>query len=158
MAELSFERMFALRALTLGVYMVAFYVLTDIAKVQAIPALCIIVAVSAWTAITALRWRDKDDWFHVALETLLLGVLLCGTMPYILTNDQREPNAPAWAGFPFILCGAETVFFLSALGMLGSTLADPIWAILGGLIVLAFQTSILAIGFQFFSRPVVKNR
>src|SRR3989338_2540548 len=148
---LSFERMFALRALTLGVYMLAFYILTDVAKVPALSALCIIVAVSAWTVLPALRWRDKNAWFDI-IATTPLSVLFCGTLPYVVTNDTREPNAPDWSGFPFVLCASEAAFFLSARGAFGEKIAEPSFAMATGVTMFMVQVSVLAAGFQFSKR------
>lgn len=157
--ELSFERMFALRAVILGAYIVGFYVLTDFAKVPALPALCLVVAVTAWSAFISSRWISHEPWFDNILAVVFLGTMFCGAMPLELTSDRRDMRAPWWATGLFLFCGSETIFFLSALGVFGAKLADPVSAIAASVIMLVVQVVILAIGFQFFSKPpAVKNR
>ena len=158
MAMLSFERMSALRALTLGVYVVAFYLLTDFGRESAVMALALIAATSALSAFIVIRWREHEYWLNSVIAGVCVGTVFCGVMPFMLADDDRDPRVPDWALWLFVLCASETAFFLSALGAFGDKLANLPVAIALGFVVLAIQVTVLSIGFRCFKPKVAKTR
>ncbi len=153
---LSFERMFCYRAAGLAGYIALFYALVAVG----LPGWVALVTLIGATAIVTFficHWREGDSWLKASAFALPV-LAFCGAVPAMLINDKRPANVPDWSLFGFSLCASEAVFFLSALGVFGTKVADLPLAIACGVTMFMVQVCVLAAGFQYCSKPVVKNR
>ena len=153
--ELSFDRMFCYRAAGLAGYIALFYVLVGVGLRGWVALVVLIGATIVTTFIYS--WREGEGWLPASGNALVI-VAFCGVMTSVLIKDQRPVNVPGLALVPFSLCASEGMFFLAALGAFGEKVAEPSLAMAIGVAMLLVQVSVLAAGFQYFAKPVVKNR